>query len=472
MGITKMMLNSTPTGLNAHYINMFQTRGNAFLKSLGILCAAFVAVNVVGVPTPASAQDVDIETCANLRVPETVNLLSLDSTLAKCLNLYPIANQWNGFAGRVNNALSGLDVGNAGKNEIQQLSYNIPFKEITLKGTVRAKQVTTIKVPNFRESHEQVPVPGTEVRHFKECLIPNLFSGGCEKWVEKDVSVPVVRMEWRTIKVPDGFRDSEETLYSATCNYTYSYNLNTQERKPVLECGRGGLGGAKFDASSIASLLNGEIPSIGSLLTSLDWTPLALVDKSEDRYESIRSRVVNGYPGAQVYFSSQTFVNYASTKNQAVTIAVDALSGGAITPELYRQLEEKLKLEFEFFSSWAVQAGLQISIDQFLGIIQGKPVDMSGFSVKFATFNVPNVYSKCLANTTYCKGVNEPRLGFALIVYPGSTNSDSIREEAWKKYYQNCGGNGQSMDDFARQWRGSFDANWSRYPGRVPVGCG
>jgi len=93
MGITKMMLNSTPTGLNAHYINMFQTRGNAFLKSLGILCAAFVAVNVVGVPTPASAQDVDIETCANLRVPETVNLLSLDSTLAKCLNLYQYSGQ-------------------------------------------------------------------------------------------------------------------------------------------------------------------------------------------------------------------------------------------------------------------------------------------------------------------------------------------------------------------------------------------
>lgn len=372
----------------------------------------------------------DVRTCANIQLPETVEFFKpIDSTLATCIpDLTQINDNAERVARGINGALLKLEVGNEGKTTLRRVAYSIPGREIIVEGSVQARQVTTLRVPTYRTIRERIPIPITRTERVKECAHPT-WGNPCLRWVEFDVEVPDVRMEWRETRVPNGFRNENQQLYSATCNYKYIYSLTTQESTPLLDCGQGGLGNAKFNASAIARLLNGEMPTISSVVSAIRFTPPGFTERLDDTYDKLRNTHANSFSpsgGGDAtfkYFASRTFVEWASARNQSINVAATVASGGSLSGELSRELLEKLRGEFIYFSSWAAQLGLNIAADKFFELVQTGRIDISGFqltegtikSIRFRAVNVPLDQVTCLTGTNQCTPtISEPRLGFVI----------------------------------------------------------
>lgn len=377
----------------------------------------------------------DVRTCAKVRLPETVDLLKpIDSTLATCLpDLEKINDEFaSKIARNIIRTLSNLDVGNKGETRLSRVAYSIPGKEIIVEGSVQARQITTVRVPKYRTVREQVPIPITITKRVKECAHPTL-GFRCTKWVEFDVKVPGVRMEWRTVQVPNGFQNEDRQLYSATCKYKYIYSLSTQESTPLLDCGQGGLANVKFNASAIARLLNGEMPTITSVISAIRFTPPGFTERLDDTYDKLRnthtySSIDSGGSGSITYFASRSFVEWASARNQSINVAATVASGGSLSGELSRELIEKLRGEFILFSQWAIQHSFNIATDKFFTLVKTGKLDISSLQafegvgtsferIKFRTINVPLDQVTCLAGTNKCTPtVSEPRLGFVIVI--------------------------------------------------------
>lgn len=303
----------------------------------------------------AEEEIAQLRACSQVQIPDVLNLMGpiADSRLLKCV---PDLEQVNSLTSNIGNKIAGAlsslseaEIGNEGKYELTGISYNIAGKEIKIEGVVRARHVfgeikeqIPVPVTRYRREKvpvpvtkykdvpyqhpvtkyrkEQVPVPGFETRRIKECALPKPL-GGCFQWIEKDVKVPVTRMEWRNIPYP-----STETRYkkvpypsvemqwkevpypdvemqwktvqppplSATCNFTYLFNITTRESTPTLSCGQGGLGNLTLNASAVARVLNGEVPSVGSIVSSIGMTPPGVVEKLDDTYDRMRAKNTQG----------------------------------------------------------------------------------------------------------------------------------------------------------------------------------
>ncbi|MFM6282871.1 MAG: hypothetical protein ACKN9K_31200, partial [Dolichospermum sp.] len=100
--------------------------------------------------------------------------------------------------------------------------------------------------------------------------------------------VPYVEMEERIITPEKVVSQSAST----TCKYDYTYNISTSEQKPVFNCGQGSLGNYKLDASAITNILNGQTPSLGSLLRSFEPTPPLIKNENRDTYNPIKETIM------------------------------------------------------------------------------------------------------------------------------------------------------------------------------------
>ena len=164
------------------------------------------------------------------------------------------------------------------------------------------------------------------------------------------------------------------------------------------------------------------MPTLGKLVTSLSITPPLFKDANRDTYNDERNKMIANHSGSFVYFSSQSFVEWASAENHGTNIVLAAVSGGGYGAELVRQIQQRLTTELGFLGTWASQTAVNLGIEQILSMLtKGEVMNIGRFRVSVKAVNVPYVYQKCVVNRGDCTpDVKSPRLGFAIIATPSN----------------------------------------------------
>ena len=384
------------------------------------LISAVTVLAVLGLSQQAKA--FNVEACARnpVTLPQTINLLQpIDQQLLNCIpGLDSIANKWKAQGDKITSSTDKFKMGNNGSSRIEKLEYNLTGKYISLVASVKAAHtwkvppvITKVPVDKWR----WVDVPYPDVRWNKKCKL-----GVCVKTPEyftnyRKEKVPYVEVELRTI-TPETSASA-----SATCAYDYTFNISTGESKPIFNCGRGALGEYKLDASAVTAILRGEMPTLGSLLQSISITPPLFKDETRDEYQSVRNDVISTHRESIVYFSSESFVNWASAENQGLNIIASALTGGSYSAELVRQIEQRLQTELAFMGVFTSQTATRLSTEQIVSMMTGKgTMKLKGFDVSVKVLNTPKIIQKCMVQPRRdcLPEVKSPRLGFAIIATP------------------------------------------------------
>ena len=384
------------------------------------LVSALTVFTVLGLSQQAKAYN--LEACAKdpmTSTPQTINLLQpVDQKMINCIpRLDSIASQWQSKANGILSTINGVRIGNQGENDIEKLEYNVTGNTIYFIAKVRAKHTWKETIPAVRtkvpvDKWRWVDVPYPDVRWHKKCKL-----GVCVKVPEyftnyRKEKVPYTVMEVRTI-TPEKVVSATA---SATCKYDYTFNLSTLEQKPIFNCGQGSLGNYKMDASAITQILNGEMPTLGKLITSFSLTPPLFKDANRDSYNDERTKMIAAHPNSLVYFSSQSFVEWASPENHGANIGLAVVSGGGYAPELLRQIEERLTTELGFLGTWASQTAVNLGAQQVVSMLTtGEVMNLGGFNISVKAVNVPYVYQKCVITGDCVPEIKSPRLGFAII---------------------------------------------------------
>ncbi len=162
------------------------------------------------------------------------------------------------------------------------------------------------------------------------------------------------------------------------------------------------------------------MPTLGQLVTSISITPPLIKDANRDTYNDERNKIIANHANSFVYFSSQSFVEWASAENHGPNIILAALSGGGYSAELVRQIQQRLTSELGFLGTWASQTAINLGIEQMLSMLtRGEVMNFGKFRVSVKAVNVPYVYQKCVVNRGDCTPeIKSPRLGFAIIATP------------------------------------------------------
>jgi hypothetical protein len=135
-----------------------------------------------------------------------------------------------------------------------------------------------------------------------------------------------------------------------------------------------------------------------------------------DEYDSVKQKIIANHPNSIVYFSSQSFVNWASAKNQGANVILSVVSGGSFGAELARQIEERLRTELTFMGIFTTQTGMQLGTEQIVSMMTGKSsLDLKGYRVSVKVVNTPEIIQKCLVTGDCIPAIELPRLGFAII---------------------------------------------------------
>ena len=370
---------------------------------ISLLCALTI-FSVLGISHQAKAYN--LEACEKNQVankPQTINLLQpIDQKIVDCIRLDSIASQWQSQARSIVSKVNQFTIGNQGNTSLEKLEYNVVGNTIYLVAKVQPKHTWSVTIPATK-TH----VPVTRYRDGKNCTGSGFFKTCLP------IKVPEIVMELRTI-TPE--RTVSKTA-SVTCNYEYTFNLSTKEQKPVFNCGQGWTGNIKLDASAITSILNGEIPNLATLISSVDMTPPLFKDVTSDEYTTTRDNIISQNPNSVVYFASESFVNWASVKTQAANVILTALSGGGYSAEFLRQLEEKLRSEITYMADFAAKTTINLGTEQIVSMIkEGKILNLDRYTVSVKVIDTPLVQKKCVVNGSECTPpIRLSRLGFAII---------------------------------------------------------
>jgi hypothetical protein len=286
----------------------------------------------------------------------------------------------------------------------------------------------TIQTPEPYTAYRKEKVPVTKFRTIKECLIP--WFNGCKKWAS--TSVPYVDMEWKNIpypairqvnkvvRVPDvemQWRTWTPPSISATCNFSYSFNVLTAEDTPVVSCGRGSLGNLTLNAASLSKVLKGEIPSIGAVLTSIKPVPPGLKIDEVDSYDSIKLAKVSGHKYS--YFSSKSFVNEMSVSVQGTNVIADIVSLGSLTSTHSESIKSLLLAEANKVVIVFAQQGINVASQEIMTLIEtGRISSETSLNFKVEILNVPLTRTSCLTGVSdeCTPSLSEPRIGFVITV--------------------------------------------------------
>lgn len=134
------------------------------------------------------------------------------------------------------------------------------------------------------------------------------------------------------------------------------------------------------------------------------------------RKPDVKNKIISAHPNSIVYFSSSSFVNWASTKNQGANVILSVASGGSFGAELTRQIEERLRTELTFMGIFASRTGTQLATEQIVSMMTGRgSLDLQGYRISVKIVNTPEVYQKCVVNGDCIPAIELPRLGFAII---------------------------------------------------------
>jgi hypothetical protein len=387
---------------------------------------------------PEEGHAFDLAACSQsplTQVPEPINLLApIDSKLINCVpGVAQIQSRWLGSVRQIQNAMGNFAIGNKGKAKIEKLEYYPSSKLISLQVSANAAHRWT------RVKECLVPRMETTYSTVKECASPRIVQV-CGKWVtiknpftgktvSKECIAPYPAQEgcnrWVEARVPSGTRQvgcnkwlDEPVEASAKCSYYYRHNISTRETRPQFGCNIGVLGEYKIDASAVTALLNGEVPSLGSLLNSVSITPPLFKDANYDSYTDIRSKTASRFSSSDVYFSSESFVNWASAENQGVNIILAALTGGGYSAEFTRQLYHRLQAELLFMAPFLARVGVSISADELLSLLKSDgSTTINNYRIAVRSINVPMEYQKCMIwPVNECvPSLRSPRLGFYIV---------------------------------------------------------
>ncbi|XWK85802.1 MAG: hypothetical protein U7127_16405 [Phormidium sp.] len=392
------------------------------------LISALTVFSVLGLCQQAKAYN--LEACVKnpmTSAPQTINLLQpVDQKMINCIpNIDSIASKWQSKANNIRSLINKVKIGNQGNTGIEKLEYNVGGKMIYLVARVQAKHTWNVTMPAVRTDvpvtkYRWVDVPYPDVRWDQECVGRGRFRV-CTKVPEyftnyRRERVPYTVMELRTI-TPE--RTVSHTA-SATCKYDYTFNLSTAEQKPIFNCGQGWSGNIKLDASAITSILNGKMPDLVNLVQSISFTPPLIKDANRDTYNDERNKMIANHSNSEVYFSSQSFVEWASAENHGLNIGVAAITGGGYSAEFMRQLQQRLTTELGFLGTWASKTAVNLSLEQIVSMLtKGDVMNFGRFNVSVKAVNVPYVYQKCVVERGDCTPeIKSPRLGFAIIATP------------------------------------------------------
>lgn len=391
----------------------------------------YLALFILGITAGGrvtKVQAYDLEACAKdplVEKPSVINLLApVDQKMINCIpKLDTVASEWKSVADKITSAVGQVQLGNEGSTRVDKLEYNVLGNTVLLGASIQAKHTWSVNVPEIKENvpvtkFRMVKVPYPDVRWVDSCK--RVFGRNvCVKTPQnftnyRNERVPYVVMEMRVLRKANTIKEGAST----TCNYEFTLNLNTMERKPVFGCGQGSLGNFKLDASVITNILNGEMPTVGSLINAVNLTPPGFIDKNDDQYAKTRDEIIAAHPDSIVYFSSESFVKWASVENHAGNIGAAVLTGGSFAPELVRQIEEKLVGELEFIGTFFSQQAVALGVEQIIGMMtRGEKLTLNGYEVSLKVVNTPNVMQKCIADRDECTpAIPSPRLGFAVIL--------------------------------------------------------
>jgi len=369
----------------------------------------------------------NIQACAKdpmTTKPEKINLLQpIDQKMVNCIpKLDSISSQWKSKSDKILSFINQVKIGNNGSTGIEKLEYNVIGNYISLVANAKAAHTWKVTIPAVKtkvpvDKWRWADIPYPDVRWNEKCVGRGRFKV-CTKVPEpftnhRREKVPYTEMEIRTITPEKVVSESAST----TCKYDYTFNLSTSEQKPVFNCGQGSLGNYKVDASAITKIMNGEMPTLGSLLTSISLTPPLFKDANRDTYNEVKNKIIAGHSGSIVYFSSESFVNWASVENQGANGIAAVISGGAYSAELTRQIGERLRTEVTFMSVFASQTAINLGVDQIIGMMTGNSTqNLGGYSVSVKVVNTPYIIQKCIVQSNDCTPeIPSPRLGFAII---------------------------------------------------------
>jgi len=391
-----------------------------YLRTFGML-SLLSAITAIAMPQEVKA--LDIQACAKNPItsrPQSIDLLQpIDAKLLNCVpELSSIASKWRSQANKIKSTVDKLKIGNNGSSRVEKLEYNLAGNYISF--VVASKASHTWKIPSVTtkvpvDKWRWVDVPYPDVRWNKKCKL-----GVCVKVPEpftnyRKEKVPYVEIELRTTP-------STSASASATCSYNYTFNISTTESKPVFSCGRGALGEYKLDASIVTDLLRGEMPSMGTLLNSVSITPPLFRDNSRDEYNNVRNDMISRHQGSIVYFSSESFVNWASAENQAVNGVAAVITGGSYSAQLVREVGQKLRTELTYMAAFASQTAIQLGTDEILSMmVDKKSLNLKGFNISVKVINTPKIAQKCMVQPRRecLPEIKEPRLGFAIVATRG-----------------------------------------------------
>ncbi len=387
-----------------------------YFRAFGVL-SILATIGTIGVPQEVRA--FDIEACARSPItsrPQSIDLLQpIDTKVLNCVpELSSIASKWRSQADKIKSSVDKLKIGNNGSSRIEKLEYNLTGNYISFVVSSKASHTwkvaaVTTKVPVDKWRWVDVPYP--DVRWNKKCKL-----GVCVKVPEpftnyRKEKVPYVEMELRTTP-------STSASASATCSYNYTFNISTTESKPVFSCGRGALGEYKLDASVVTDILRGEMPTMGKLLNAVSITPPLFSDNTRDDYNNVRNDIISRNQGSIVYFSSESFVNWASAENQLANGVAAFVTGGSYSAELVRQVEQKIRTEITYMTTFASQTAIQLGIKDISSMMfEKKSLNLKGFNISVKVVNTPKIVQKCMVQPRRecLPELKEPRLGFAIV---------------------------------------------------------
>jgi hypothetical protein len=371
----------------------FQEKNMRIFK-LSNISIPLLTLGIISLSPSAHAMDESqLKACTQMSFPNEIDLLKpIPHQWVDCLpSLSSVAERASGIASRMNSVLNRLpDIGNEGNGEVERVVYNIPLQQFEVSGKIRARQVTDAKVPDVRRERKCVSKPWP------------LHGGWCHN-VVVNVGTKVERI----------------ITYSATCNYTYTQNVVNGRIGGKTGCGEG-LVGVKIRFDALASLLQGQLPSLSEVIRTVDFRVPGYKDASHDTYETIISKITADNPGARIYFSQPSFVQWASAEELGLSLLLEVVSLGSATPLLIEKIEGQLRTEGTVnFISWAASNAIQMGSEQFINLFKDpNSVKLPNFRPRLKLINMPMVWKKCLSSGPCTVAVKTPRLGFAIIFEP------------------------------------------------------
>ncbi len=341
---------------------------------------------------PADELIKQLQNCADLAVPDKIDLKSPPSNLMEC---YP---QLSFMVIRANNLINSVTKGvidnvlpnsNNKHNDVLSLTFDTQHQAIDIVGSAFSGQYDS-----------QLPT-GVEIPKVEKC-----FLGFCSD-----------TLDFANAKVTHG-----GFLWGVDVGYHFAWSLG--DIAPYIaevNFPNHIFGGVTINASALMSILNGKIPSLGQILQTVDFNVDKIIttqrtDVGQKRKDEIRQM----YPNTFLYFASENFENANSLWQIIGEIIADGVTFGALSSKIVDSHIQDFVDEFTHVTKWLqfvlTTKTITLAINEIKQLLETGKLSKPNFpSLSMKAFSATITTEKCWKNQ--CVSLpNQPRFGFAVIV--------------------------------------------------------